>query len=86
MFEALREEGIDCFVKDTLKCPLLNQMTLLALCRELQKSITVLFNESVSSTARAQELITAAQVKKMIDDEDGGEKCCTCNSGGSEMI
>ena len=53
MFEALREEGMDCFVKDTSKHSLLNQVTLSALCRELWKSITVLFNESVSSTARA---------------------------------
>ena len=28
MFEALREEETDCFVKDTLKCSLLNQATL----------------------------------------------------------
>ena len=53
MFKTLREEEMDCFVKDTLKCPLLNQMTLLALCKKLQKSTTVLFDESVSSTARA---------------------------------
>ena len=35
MFETLREEGIDCFVKDISKCSLLNQITLSALCREL---------------------------------------------------
>ena len=86
IFEALREEGTDCFVKDTLKCSLLDQATLSALCKKLQKLITVLFDESVLSTARAQELIITAQVKKMIDDKDGREKCCTHNGGGSEMI
>ena len=35
MFETLREEGTDCFVKDTSKCPLLNQVTLSALCEKL---------------------------------------------------
>ena len=86
MFEALREEGMDCFVKDTLKHSLLNQATLSAHCRELQKLNTVLFDESVSSTARAQELITVVQTEEMIDDEDDEEKCCTYNSEGSEMI
>ena len=86
MFKALREERMNCFVKDTSKCSLLNQVTLSALCRELQKSITVLFDESVSSTARAQELITVVQMKETIDNKDGGEKHCTCNSEGSEMI
>ena len=86
MFETLREEGTDYFVKDTLKCSLLNQITLSALCRELQMSITVLFDESVLSTARAQELITAAQAEKITDNEDDKEKHCTCNSRGSEMI
>ena len=86
MFETLREKGTDCFVKDTLKHSLLNQVTLSALCRELQKLITVLFDESVLSTVRAQKLITAAQAEKTIDNKDGEEKCCTCNSEGSEMI
>ena len=86
MFEALGEEGTDCFVKDTLKCPLLNQATLSALCEKLQKSTTVLFDESVLSTARVQELITVAQAEKMIDDEDGEEKCCTHNDWDLEMI
>ena len=86
MFEVLGEEEMDCFVKDTLKRPLLNQVTLSALCKKLQKSITVLFDESVSSTARAQELITVVQTEEMIDDEDDEEKCCTYNSEGSEMI
>ena len=52
MFEALREEEMNCFVKDTLKCSLLNQTTLSALCKELWKLVTVLFDESVLSTAR----------------------------------
>ena len=86
MFKALREKGTDCFVKDTSKCSLLNQMTLSALCEKLQKLITVLFDKSVSSTARAQELNTAVQTEKMIDNEDGGEKCYTCNSEGLKMI
>ena len=86
MFETLREEGMNCFIKHTSKHSLLNQMTLLALCRELQKSITVLFNESVFSTVRAQELITVAQMKETINNKDGGEKHCTCNSGGFKMI
>ena len=86
MFEALREEETDCFVKDTSKHSLLNQVTLSALCRELWKSTTVLFDESVSSTVRAQELITAAQAEKMIDNEDDEEKCCTHNDRGLKMI
>ena len=86
MFEALKEEGTDCFVKDTLKHSLLNQVTLFTLCEKLWKSTTVLFDESVLSTARAQELITAAQTEETIDNEDDEEKCCTCNSEGSEMI
>ena len=86
IFKALGEEEIDCFVKDTSKCSLLNQMTLSALGKKLQKSITVLFNELVLSTVIAQELITTAQMKKIINDEDDKEKCCTHNSEGSEMI
>ena len=86
MFEVLREEEMNCFVKDTLKCSLLDQTTLSALCRELQKSITVLFNELVSNTARAQELITAVQAEETINNEDSKEKCYTCNGEGSEMI
>ena len=86
MFETLREEGMNCFIKDKLKCSLLNQTTLSALCEKLWKSITVLFNKSVSSTARAQELITITQVKKTIDNEDDKEKCCTHNSRDLEII
>ena len=86
MFKTLREEEMNCFVKDTLKCHLLNQVTLSALCEELWKSITILFDESVLSTARAQELITAVQTEEIIDDKDDKEKCCTCNGEGLKMI
>ena len=86
MFEALGEKGTDCFVKDTSKHSLLNQVTLSTLCEKLWKLTTVLFDELVLSTVRAQELITMAQAEEIIDDEDGGGKCYTRNSRGSEMI
>ena len=86
MFEALREEGTEYFVKDILNHSLLDQMTLSALCRELWKSITVLFNKSVLSTVIDQELIIKAQAEKTIDDKYSEEKHCTHNSRGLEII